>query len=64
MGAYQKYVRYNGPVEIEEDLTKKHEYKTRTPIHSGKEGSDEQKWWTDEKPNGTYYGIYARVPRS
>jgi hypothetical protein len=41
MGAYQKYVSYNGPVEIEEDFTKKHEYKTCSAIHSGKEGSGE-----------------------
>lgn len=64
MGAYQKYVSYNGPVEIQEDLTKKYECKTHTAIHIGKEGSGEQKWRTDEKPYGTYQGIYARVPRS
>jgi len=44
MGAYQKDVSYNGPVEIQEDLTKKDECKTHTTIHRGKEGSSEQKW--------------------
>ena len=64
MGAYQKDVSYNGPVEIQEDLTKKDECKTHIAIHRGKEGSGKQKWRTDEKPNATYQGIYARIPRS
>jgi len=62
--AYQKHVSYNGPVEIQEDLTKKHECKTHIAIHRGKQRSGEKKWRTDKKPNGTYHGIYARVPRS
>lgn len=64
MGAYQKYVCYNGPVEIEEDFTKKDEHITHTAIYIGYDGSDEQKWRTGEKPNGTNHGIYARVLRS
>ena len=35
MGAYQKYVSYNGPVEIEEDFTKKDKHITHTAIYSG-----------------------------
>jgi hypothetical protein len=64
MGAYQKNVSYNRPVEIQEDHAKKDECKTQTAIHSGKEGSGEQKWRTNKETNGTYQGIYAGAPRS
>jgi hypothetical protein len=57
MGAYQKNLSYNGPVEIQEDHARKDQRKnTQAAIHSGKEGSA-------QKPNGTYQGTYARVLR-
>jgi hypothetical protein len=64
MNAYQKHVCYNGPVEIKEYLAKEDKCITQSAVHTGREGSSKQKWWTDEKTHGTYHRIYATVTRS
>jgi hypothetical protein len=61
---HQKHVCYNGPVEIQKDLSKEDECVTDTGVYAGTQGSCKQKWRADEQTNGTYHRVYARVPTS
>jgi hypothetical protein len=47
MGPYQQNISHYGPVEIEEDLTKKHERVTRTVVHGRREGRGEHERHAD-----------------
>jgi hypothetical protein len=62
--AYQEHVRYDGPIEIKEDLAKEDECITDIGVFTGRHRSTKQKWRTDEETDGTYHRIYGRVPRS